>query len=154
MRQRHAAVCHMSTGWRSETVQMDEVHAGKEQFEFVMDSDSACLDNGLMLLRPALTEMTTSWCAGPLCAGSSSENPGCLALQSGSHIEGLWVPQNTLADKPQQGCHQVMPQREVMAKTSRSRAPTPQPLLSTPERYSLSYCSITAWSFPADISHS
>lgn len=110
---------------------MDKVHAG--QFEFEVDSGSVWLDNGFMLLRPALTEMTISWCAGPLCSGSSSEKPGCLALQSGSHIKGLWVPQNTLADNPQQGCHQVMPQREIMAKRSRSRTLTPQPLLSTPE---------------------
>lgn len=81
-----------------------------------MGSGSVCLDNGFTLLCPALTEMTHSWCAGPLCAGSPSENPGCLALQSGAHIEGLWVPQNTLADNPQQGCHQVMPQRDVKVK--------------------------------------
>ena len=97
---------------------MDEVHAGKEQCEYEKDSGSMWLDNGsAVLLHPALTEMTTSWCAGPLCAGSSSENPGCLTLQSGSHIEGLWVPPNSPADNPQQGCPQVMPQREVEVKS-------------------------------------
>lgn len=63
------------------------------------------------------------WCAGPLCAGSSSENPGCIALQSGSDGQGLWVPFKHPVDNPQQGCHQVMPQREAVPLSHG----TPQP---------------------------
>lgn len=69
------------------------------------------------------------WCAGPLCAGSSYENPCCLALQPGSDVEGLWVLRNTLGDNPQQGCHQVMPQREAVPhnfSTSQSSALHPK----------------------------
>lgn len=64
------------------------------------------------------------WCVGPLCAGSSSENPGCLALQSGSDVKGLWVPPNTLVDNPQQGCHQVVPQREAVPWSHGTPQPT------------------------------
>lgn len=111
--------CHMSTGWRFEAV--PEAHAGKEQLN-LKRTLALCgrLAASCCCGAPPLTETTPSRCAGPVCAGSSSENPGCLALQSGSHVEGLWVPPNTLADNPQQG---VSPSHA--AKRGQSREPQP-----------------------------
>lgn len=75
------------------------------------------------------------WCVGPLCAGSSSENPGCLALQSGSDVEGLWVPPNTQIDNPQRGCHLVLPQREPVPKSQ--GIPQPSALHPKPKKRSM-----------------
>lgn len=86
------------------------------QFWIKRNLDLCCRDQNLV-------KWPLPWCAGPLCAGASTANPGCLALQSGCDVEGLWVPPNTPLDNPLQGCHQVLPQREAAVYKSHS---TPQ----------------------------
>lgn len=65
--------------------------------ELKANSPLYLLANGLLSTLLALTEATTSL-AEPICAGSSLENLGCLALQSAADVEGLWVATNTLMD--------------------------------------------------------
>lgn len=96
-----------------------------------LNIDSSTLSRGLLLSLLATVHAPPSWlmwplplCVDSLCAGSSSKNPGCLAFQSGSYVEGLWVLLNTLINDRHCGCRQVVPQREPLPSGKGSPQPS------------------------------